>query len=304
MTHAAHAAVSKPIAVGLGEVLWDLLPAGKQLGGAPANFAFHAQQLSAEGLVVSAVGRDALGEEIKARLAQLGLSSNLHISDLPTGTVSVKLDAAGVPSYVIHQPVAWDEMRDAGEGTDLAARADVVCFGSLAQRSLPSRTMIHAFLAATRKEQCLRIFDINLRQDFYSESVIRASLDVAGVLKLNDQELPVVTGLLHLPAEEQKFADALLARLPTLRLIALTRGPHGSALFRREATSQHGGVPTTLADTVGAGDAFTATLALGLLRGEPLDRINAAANRVAAYVCSQHGATPILPEALLETLWT
>jgi fructokinase len=293
-----------PIIVGLGEVLWDLLPAGKQLGGAPANFAFHAQQLGARGVVVSAVGRDALGEEIKARLEQLGVSSKLHISDLPTGTVSVKLDAAGVPSYVIHQPVAWDEMRDAGEGKDLAARTDVVCFGSLAQRSLTSRATIHAFLAATRRDQCLRVFDINLRQDFYSELVIRESLDMTGVFKLNDQELPVVAGLLGLPADEATFAESLLSRLPSLRVIALTRGPHGSALFTRDETNQHPGVPATLADTVGAGDAFTATLAIGLLRGEPLDRINAAANRVAAYVCSQHGATPKLPAELLETLWT
>jgi fructokinase len=298
MTPAAHTAASKPIAVGLGEVLWDILPAGKQLGGAPANFAFHAQQLGARGVVFSAVGRDALGEEIEARLAELGLASNLHRCERPTGTVSVQLDAAGVPSYVIHQPVAWDEMRDAGGATDLAAQANVVCFGSLAQRALPSRTMIHAFLAATRRDECLRVFDINLRQDFYSESIICESLDVAGVLKLNDQELPVVASLLHLPAEEQKFAGTLLARLPTLRLIALTRGPNGSALFTREETSEHPGVPTTLADTVGAGDAFTATLALGLLRGMPLDRINAAANRVAAYVCSQPGATPALPPAL------
>lgn len=302
MTPTAQAVASNPIAVGLGEVLWDLLPTGKQLGGAPANFAFHAQQLGARGVVVSAVGRDALGEEIKTRLEQLGLTSSLHISDLPTGTVSVQLDADGVPSYVIHQPVAWDEMRAAGDGGS-AAKADVVCFGSLAQRSLASREMIHAFLAATRRDACLRVFDINLRQDFYSESVIRESLDLAGVFKLNDMELPVVAGLLRLPSDEAKFAEALLARLPSLRLVALTRGAHGSALFTREATSQHPGVPTTLADTVGAGDAFTATLALGLLRGEPLDQINAAANRVAAYVCSQHGATPQLPTKLLATLW-
>jgi len=286
----------RPIAVGLGEVLWDLLPAGKQLGGAPANFAFHAQQIGARGVVVSAVGRDALGEEIKARLAQLGLSSNLHLSDLPTGTVSVKLDAAGVPSYVIHQPVAWDELRDAGNVTAVAAKADVVCFGSLAQRSLASRATIHAFLAATRRDECLRVFDINLRQDFYSESVIRESLDLAGVFKLNDQELPVVAGLLGLPAEEAKFADAILSRLPSLRVIALTRGAKGSALFTRDETNQHPGVPATLADTVGAGDAFTAAVAIGLLQGRDLEEINAVANRLASYVCTQPGATPPVPK--------
>ena len=292
------------LAIGLGEVLWDLLPSGKQLGGAPTNFAFHAQQLGARGIVISAVGRDALGAEIEARLSDLQLSACLHHSNLPTGTVSVRLDAAGVPSYVIHQPVAWDELSADAATLSHAAAADVVCFGSLAQRSTPSRAAIHAFLAATRRDACLRIFDINLRQNFYSESIIRESLDVAGVLKLNDQELPVVAELLRLQTDEPGFAAALFRHFPSLRLVALTRGPSGSALFARDATSQRPGIATTLADTVGAGDAFTATLAIGLLRGLPLDHINAAANHVAAYVCSQHGATPKLPAALLEMLST
>ena len=288
---------SSPLAVGLGEVLWDMLPAGKQLGGAPANFAFHAQQLGARGVVVSAVGRDALGAEIEARLEALSLPACLHFSDLPTGTVSVRLDAAGVPSYVIHEPVAWDEMSP-GSYLGYPAATDVVCFGSLAQRSPQSRAAIHRFLADTRTDECLRIFDINLRQNFYSEPVIRASLDVAGVLKLNHEELPVVAAMLALPADEATFADALLERLPGLRVIALTRGGSGSSLFTRERASHHPRVATTVADTVGAGDAFTATLAMGLLRGLPLDRINDAANRVAAYVCSQRGATPRLPDEL------
>jgi fructokinase len=286
-----------PVAVGLGEVLWDLLPTGRQLGGAPANFAFHAQQLGARGVVVSAIGADMLGDHIEERLQASGLTSALAIDhEHPTGTVSVKLDAQGVPNYVIHQPVAWDFLHD--HHFPAASAADVVCFGSLAQRSHVSRDSIQRYLRDTRPD-CLRVFDINLRQDFFSEPVVRGSLDVAGVLKLNDQELPVVAGLLGLPMDETGFAAALLERFPAMRMIALTRGPGGSALFTREGTSQHPGVPTTLADTVGAGDAFTATLAVGLLRGVALDRINDAANRIAAFVCSQRGATPDLPDELV-----
>ena len=292
----------RPIAVGLGEVLWDLLPAGKQLGGAPANFAFHAQQLGARGVVVSAIGNDALGDEIEQRLEAADLAFAITLDhDHPTGTVSVKLDAVGVPSYVINAPAAWDFIGLADGKEKFQSVADVVCFGSLAQRSAVSRESIHRYLRATRPG-CLRIFDINLRQHYFSEPVVRESLELAGVLKLNDQELPVVADLLKLPTIERPFADALFERFPSLRVIALTRGPGGSALFTREATSEHPGVTTTLADTVGAGDAFTATLAMGLLRNVPLDRINAAANRVAAYVCSQHGATPTLPEELKRLL--
>jgi fructokinase len=293
-----------PVVIGLGEVLWDLLPAGKQLGGAPANFAWHAQQLGARSAVVSAVGRDPLGDEILARLRAMELDgSHVSVDDThPTGTVSVTLDLAGVPNYVIHEDVAWDFIPAGGPLDELARRADVVCFGTLAQRSEASRQAVRKFLFETRAD-CLRVFDINLRQRFYDRHVIEASLARASVLKLNDQELPAIAKLLTLPRDEAGAVRMLFRGLVNLRLVALTRGSSGSTLFARDGVvSHHPGVGTTLVDTVGAGDAFTATLAIGLLRGRPLDHINEVANRVAAYVCSQPGATPPLPAELVASL--
>lgn len=291
-----------PLAVGLGEILWDHLPTGTRLGGAPANFAYHAGALGGNAAVVSAVGADPGGTQILDRLAALGLDAS-HVAidpEHPTGAVDVRLDAAGVPAYIIHQGVAWDFIPVSDPMLDLARRADVTCFGSLAQRSPVSRDAVRAFVAATRP-QSLRIFDINLRQHYFDEPVIRQSLASANVLKLNDEELPVIAALMGLPADEPQAMEALLAQFP-LRLIALTRGPHGSALYTRAAGSIHPGYPAELVDTVGAGDAFTAALALGFLRGHTLDRINADANRVASYVCSQPGATPPMPAMVREAM--
>jgi fructokinase len=293
-----------PLAVGIGEVLWDLLPGGKQLGGAPANFAYHAQQLGAQSAVVSAVGRDPLGDEILARLRELGIDTRYVAIDPqhPTGTVSVKLDAARVPSYVIHEIVAWDRVPDSPALHDLARSADVICFGSLAQRSPHTKTTIHECLRAARPD-ALRICDINLRQNYFSERVIADSLHLANVLKLNDQELPVIARQHDLPEnDEEAVVRVLLEKLP-LRVIALTRGDKGSSLYTRNETNHHPGFATKLADTVGAGDSFMAALAIGLLRGEPLERINDAANRLAAYVCSKPGATPPIPAELRASLW-
>lgn len=288
-----------PLAIGLGEILWDLLPSGKQLGGAPANFAFHAQALGATSAVVSAVGRDELGTEILDRLRGLGLDTRYVAVDPrhPTGTVSVSLDAAGVPSYVIHADVAWDFIPDSQGLRELAGRAQVICFGSLAQRSPVSRGTVHAFLGASRPE-ALRIFDINLRQHYYTAEAVRASLALATVLKINDEELPRVAELLGLPRDEGGTMRALFERFP-LRVVALTRGGRGSSLYAPGDVSHHAGFPVAIVDTVGAGDAFTAALAMGLLRGRPLARINELANRLAAFVCSQPGATPVVPEGLV-----
>lgn len=288
--------MNHPVVIGLGEVLWDLLPGGKQFGGAPANFAYHAQALGAEAYVVSCVGDDELGNEILARLDGLGLSRDYIAIDRehPTGTVSVELDAHGKPTYIIHEPVAWDFIPPLPQFLGLAGSADAVCFGSLAQRSDVSRTTIREFLAATRAE-CLRIFDINLRQQYYNVDTIAAGLEAADVLKLNDDELPVVARLLSISAAAEEEVLATLCRRYALRLIALTKGPHGSVLFAPDGRAVHPGLPTQVADTVGAGDAFTAVIALGLLQGLDLDTINAQANRVACYVCSRPGATPEMP---------
>jgi fructokinase len=289
-----------PVIVGLGEALWDKLPGGKQLGGAPANFAYHAAALGARGFVASRVGDDDAGREITARLDALGLDRT-HVGsdrDHPTGRVDVRVDARGVPEYVIHQPVAWDYLPADAPLLDLASRADAVCFGTLAQRSAVSRRTIRSFLRAT-KPSCLRVFDINLRQSFFSRDVIEESLRASDVLKLNDAELPVVSRLLDVAGEGMTALRGLMDRYP-LRVVALTRGPRGSLLVCRDGrTSDHPGAPVSnVADTVGAGDAFTAALVLGVLANRDLERINAAANRLAAYVCTKPGATPPIPAAL------
>lgn len=284
-----------PLLVGLGEILWDLLPAGKQLGGAPANFAYHAAALGGRGAVVSRVGRDALGDEILRRLDAMGLDRSCVSVDSahPTGTVTVDLDRNGVPTYVIHSDVASDFVMADEIVLDLVRRADGVCFGTLAQRSPPSREAIRAFLGATRTG-CLRVFDINLRRQ-YDANILHDLMKVSDVLTLNDEELPVVAKLLELP--EGVELEELLRRFP-LRVIAVTRGRRGSVLLDRTTRVEHTGYEAGVRDTVGAGDAFTAAVALGLLRGLPLQRISDAANRVASYVCSQAGATPPLPEEL------
>jgi len=285
-------------AVGLGEVLWDLLPADRQLGGAPANFAWHAQNLGARGIVASRVGDDVLGREVLDRLRELALEMAWVTVDPvhPTGTVSVALSAAGVPCYTIHQDVAWDFIATDRRLLELAARADAVCFGSLAQRAPVSRAAIAGFLQATRPG-CLRMFDVNLRQSFFSREVIEASLARSNLLKLNEEELPAVARLLGLAGDENTVLDALLRRY-ALRVVALTRGPHGSLLQTPSARSVHAGIPVRVVDTVGAGDAFTAAVVMGWLLGRDLDWINAQANRVASFVCSRPGATPSLPDEL------
>jgi len=288
-----------PTLIGLGEVLWDLLPKGKQFGGAPANFAYHAKVLGTDAHVVSAVGDDELGREILARLDRLGLGRELVAVDAGhcTGTVSVELDEHGKPDFTIHEDVAWDFIPEMPGLADLAARASAVCFGSLAQRAEVSRATIRRFLDATG-DDCLRLFDINLRQHFYDASVVGASLEHADVLKLNDDELPVVAELLSLPADEEPFLDAVL-REYELTLVALTKGPGGSVLRSGDRTSVVPGTRVEVADTVGAGDSFAAAVAVGLLAGVDLDRINRRASELAAYVCTRPGATPEVPDRLL-----
>jgi len=285
--------------VGLGEILWDMLPGGKVLGGAPANFAYHARVLGARAAVASCVGNDTLGGEILEQLQRLGLGSRyVATSDQhPTGTVDVQLDADGRPTYVIHEDVAWDHIPLSDELLDLAGRADAVCFGSLCQRSPASRRTITSFLEATRPD-CLRVFDVNLRQHYYDAETLRQSLEMATVVKLNDEEMPVLAGLLRIaPAR----AETLLNE--SVQLVALTMGPKGSMLSSHGGRSIVPGATVEVADTVGAGDAFTAALVIGLLNGCDLDTINRAATRLAAFVCSQPGATPLVPHDLLTELF-
>jgi fructokinase len=284
--------------VGVGEVLWDLLPSGRQLGGAPANFAYHARALGAEAWVVSRVGDDALGREILQRLKSLEVPTSLISVDSvrPTGTVSVDLAADGQPRFTIHEGAAWDNLQPEASAMELMPTVDAVCFGSLAQRCEPSRSTIRALVGATPRE-AIRVFDVNLRQKFYSRESIEESLAHANVLKLNDAELPVLAELLNVHGSIEQQLETLARRFQ-LRFIAYTRGAHGSLLYAGGKWSDHPGVSVKVKDTVGAGDAFTAAVALALLaRWEP-DEINRFANEVAAFVCSCAGAMPSMPGRL------
>ena len=285
----------RPLIVGIGEILWDVLPGGRQLGGAPANFAYHAKVLGADAYVVSRVGDDELGREILDRLDALGVNRDFVEVDRdhPTGTVDVRLDGNGVPSYVIHEDVAWDWITPTPRLLDLARRADAACFGTLAQRTLGNAVAIGEFLSATR-DSCLRVFDVNFRQHYYAAPTVREALFVSNVLKLNEDEVPILQGLLPGRVEAGELRAAF-----DLHAVAITRGPGGSVLYTPAGVDQHPGEPAeSLADTVGAGDAFTAALVTGLLKGHGARRINAFANRLAAYVCSQRGATPAIPAVL------
>jgi len=292
----------KFILVGLGEILWDMLPGGKQLGGAPANFAYHAQALGGQGVVVSCIGNDELGKEILSSLDELQLQRQYVSVDNshPTGTVTVKLDEDGKPDYIIHENVAWDFIPFNSSLSVLAAQTAAVCFGSLCQRSPVSRKTIRSFLAATGAD-CIRVLDINLRQSYFNREIINTMLELSNVLKLNDEELAVVANLLGITGSETDILSQLAERY-ALRLIALTRGASGSQLYAQGEDSNHQGFPVQIADTVGAGDSFTAAMTLGLLNSKNLDTINKYANRVASFVCSQSGATPKLPDSLIQAV--
>lgn len=289
---------AKPLVVGIGEILWDILPDGRQMGGAPANFAFHASSMGASGVIVSAVGEDEPGRAILAEMGRRGLdrSGVAVIRTAPTGAVTVSLDAEGIPRYVIREGAAWDVIPWTDGLRDLAARADAVCFGTLAQRSAVTRGTIGAFLDATRPD-CLRVLDLNLRRSSLSRDMVSRLLRRATVLKLNDDELRTVAAMFSLPGSETAALAGLLGSF-ALSMIALTKGPSGSRFFGPGADRSHPGRPVEVRDTVGAGDAFTAALVSGLLKKKSWDEIGDRANRVASYVCSRKGAWPELPPEL------
>lgn len=295
-----HDAAMTPKILGLGEILWDLLPSGAQLGGAPGNFAYHARALGAEAGIVTRVGDDALGRVIRARLAAMELPLDLVQIDPtgPTGSVTVKLNAAGVPDFTIHEGVAWDRLESTAAARSAAQAADAVCFGSLAQRAEPARTTILELVRQT-PAGALRIFDVNLRQHYFSRAVIEGSLRLANAAKLNDIELPVLAEMFGLSGDVRAQIAALAACFE-LRVVALTLGPRGSLLFRDGQFSECQPRPVKVVDTVGAGDAFTAAMTHGLLRNMDLEAINSAASEVARHVCSCAGATPPLPAHLTQ----
>ena len=291
--------------LGIGELLWDVLPEGPRLGGAPANFTVMAGRLGNHAAILSRIGRDDLGRKAVAELDPLPTdTSHLQVDPVhETGRVTVTLND-GQPEYIIHKPAAWDFMELSDEWVQMAQRADAICFGSLAQRSPDSRQTIQT-LAAQTSSACVRVFDVNLRAPFYSGEVVQESLELATVMKMNDAEVPQLMTLLGLPAEEALVtatlrlgAERLLAEFPTLEMVAVTRGGHGSLLVTRDAWHEHPGVSIKVADTIGAGDAFTAAMTHYLLRGADLETLSEAGNRWGAWVASQSGAMPALPEAV------
>jgi len=288
--------------VGLGELLWDLFPEGKQLGGAPANFAYMTSLLGDAGIVASRVGDDDLGREAQRRLEHLGLRTSSIQLDAAhaTGTVKVSVDPAGQPTFQIAEPVAWDFFEWTAGWRSLAESADAVCFGSLAQRSSASRGTIRAFLKAARPD-AIRVFDVNLRQSFYSSQTLSESMQVADIVKLNHDEMPVVAKLLSLPFiyDETRAAQWLREKFGC-KLVCITRGARGSLLVGEGESSEHPGYRVHVADTVGAGDAFTAALVYHYLRGASVATLNEAANRMGSWVASQTGATPPRDEFHLE----
>ena len=283
------------VVIGIGEVLWDILPQGMHLGGAPANFAYYAHAHGARSYVVSAVGEDELGRRAIERLSELSIPVD-YISrhpDFPTGTVSVELSGDGQPEYRIHERVAWDHIPYLRSLSVITKEADAVCFGTLAQRSVDSRTAIQNILNAVPERAC-KVFDVNLRGSFYNPEIIEYSLNIANVLKLNEQELPVISGMFGLSGDEPALLDQLQKRY-NLNVIVLTKGECGSLIMSDGHMSVHRGIKTKVADTIGAGDAFTSSLVMGLLYGYSLDDLHECASRVAAFVCSNSGATTPLP---------
>lgn len=288
----------KPVVIGIGEVLWDLLPSGPRMGGAPANFACHAHALGADAFVISRVGEDDAGKLLLENLGQLGVSTSAINPDPehPTGTVEVTLADDGQAQFSIIEGVAWDHLKSSPQLLQLALQADAICFGTLGQRSEISRQTIRQIIAAT-PASALRVFDVNLRQSYYNAAILHDSLELANLCKLSDAELPEIADLLGLEGDICTQLDQLVQRYQ-LRLVVFTRGGNGSILTDGKEWSDHPGLPAEVRDTIGAGDSFTAATTVGLLLGWPLPKISELANQVAAYVCSQHGAVPELPQDL------
>jgi len=287
--------------LGIGEVLWDLLPGGRQLGGAPANFAYHASALGAHGIIVSRIGPDALGTELLATFQKLGLDTSFIEIDpaAATGTVSVQVASDGQPQFAIQEPVAWDAIGVSQPARAIASQADAICFGTLAQRHSVSRQSIRT-LVRLSPPAALRILDVNLRQNYYSPELIAESLGLANLLKVNDAELPRIGAMFGLEGDNRSVIERLAERFD-LQTVALTRGAHGSLLYSKGFWHDHPGVSGRVVDTVGAGDSFTAAMTIGLLAGWPLEIVNARANEVAAVVCAHAGATPPIPDPVSQT---
>jgi fructokinase len=285
--------------VGLGEALWDLLPSGRHIGGAPLNFAYISSLLGERAIIASRIGSDKAGDDLFRELSSRDIDTTYIQRDeaLPTGTVGVTVSSDGQPSYEIRQPVSWDALEWLSEWEELASRADAVCFGTLAQRSERSRNTIAAFLRSTRRN-CVRVFDVNLRAPFFSRELVVDSIRLATIVKLNEEEFDEVTAMVGLPKRSRAESLQTFARTFNLELVCLTMGGNGSLLATPDQTLEHPGFPITVVDTVGAGDAFTAAVAHCWVSRLGLDVTSTVANRWAGWVASQSGAMPVIDEVL------
>lgn len=293
--------MEKRYVVGMGEALWDILPDGKKIGGAPANFAYHVSQFGLPGCVVSAVGPDENGRELLEILSDRGVNYMIEEVPFPTGTVDVALDADGIPHYDIRRHVAWDNIPFTPALEQLASCTHAVCFGSLAQRSEGSRATIRRFLDAMPvADDRLVVFDINLRQDFFSRDIVLDSIERCNVLKINDEELVVVSEMFSLDSSDVEQCCRRLVERFSLKALILTCGVNGSYIFSDQPTSFLPTPRVEVADTVGAGDSFTAAFVASLLKGYSIRKAHEKAVETSAYVCSQPGAMPVLPEKILD----
>lgn len=286
------------IVVGMGEALWDVLPEGKKIGGAPANFAYHVSQFGLNSRVVSAVGDDKLGMEILDNFRVKKLNTMVEIVPYPTGTVQVELDNEGVPCYDIKEGVAWDNIPYTPALEDLAKHTTAVCFGSLAQRSVVSRETINRFLDTMPAENTLKIFDINLRQGFYTKEILCNSFRKCNVLKINDEELVTVSRMFGYPGIDLQDKCWILLAKYNLKMLILTCGVNGSYVFTPGEVSFVETPKVEVADTVGAGDSFTAAFVASILSGLSIGEAHKLAVETSAYVCTQNGAMPVLPQSL------
>lgn len=287
------------LVIGMGEALWDVLPEGKKIGGAPANFAYHVSQFGLPSCVVSAVGDDALGKEIVENFTSKGLNQLLFEVPYPTGTVQVEIDAAGVPQYEIKENVAWDNIPFTPELEKLAKRTRAVCFGSLAQRNVVSRETINAFLdAMPSNPDNLVVFDVNLRQGFYTKEILCNSMKRCNILKINDEELVTVSRMFGYPGIDLQDKCWILLGKYNLKMLILTCGINGSYVFTPGNVSFQPTPKVEVADTVGAGDSFTAAFIASILKGKSVAEAHSLAVRTSAFVCTRPGAMPILPAEL------
>lgn len=285
--------------IGIGEVLWDVLPEGKKIGGAPANFAYHVSQFGLPSCAISAVGEDPLGDEIIQNLTSKNVNHIIERVPYPTGVVNVEIDRAGIPQYDIKQNVAWDNIPYTPQIEETARTARAVCFGSLAQRNVVSRDTIHAFLAEMPK-QSLKVFDVNLRQTYLDKETLKDSFKKCNILKINDEELVTVSRMFGYPGIDLKDKCWILLGKYNLKMLILTCGVNGSYVFTPGTVYFRPTPKVKVADTVGAGDSFTAAFIASILRGDSVEDAHARAVAVSAYVCTQPGAMPVLPAALTE----